>query len=469
MKKQVFSFFLLVFAISLSAQNPIDKFVNSDLLKNANVSLMVKDLASGKILYEYRAENATIPASTMKTVTTSTALELLGGNYQFKTTLEYDGKIDKAGVLNGNLYIKGSGDPTLGSSKLGDTLFLHRWVEEVKHIGIKKIVGNMIADNSRYDDEGVSPHWTWEDIGNYYAAGAYGISYKDNTYIIQFNSKAIGTTPEIVKITPNIPELRFTNHLKSSAIKYDSAYIYGAPRSNERSIYGEIPANRPQFFVKGDIPRPGLLLAQDFKKELLKNKIEINGTVKEIFWKTNTPRKAFYTHFSPELRDIVKEINVQSNNHYVEHLFRHLSLLKDSVASSNNAVAVIKNYWKQKSLPVEQLFMVDGSGLSPEDAVSAKFYTDLLTQMNNSRNNIDFRNSLPIAGITGTAKSFLDKTPLEGKVRAKSGTINRVRCYVGYIDTDSKKWAFAILVNNANGSARDVTNKMEEFLLNITQ
>lgn len=469
MKRQLSFLFLSFLVLSLSAQNAVENLVNSDLLRNANVSLMVKDLASGKTLYQYRANNAAIPASTMKVVTTAAALDLLGGDYRFKTTLEYDGKIEKDGTLHGNLYIKGCGDPTLGSSKLGDTLFLRHWAEEVKHAGIKKITGNLIADNSLYDDQGINPRWTWEDMGNYYAAAAYGVSYKDNTYTIQFCSKAAGTTPEIVKTTPSIPELRFNNRLKSTAIKFDSCYIYGAPRSYERSIYGEIPANHPQFYVKGDIPRPGLLLVQDFKKELLKNKISISGEVKEIFWNSKTAKTVLYNHLSPVLRDIVKEINVQSNNHYAEHLFRHLSLQKNDVASSNGAIDVISSHWKSKSLPTEQLFMYDGSGLSPMDAVSAVFFVELLAYVNSSRNNDDFRNSLPVAGVTGTLKSFLDGTPLEGKVRAKSGTISRVRCYTGYIDTGSKKWAFAILVNNASGSAKAVTDKIEEFLVGITQ
>ena len=203
---------------------------------------MVKDLVSGKTLYEYRPNNATIPASTLKTITTSTALELLGGDYSFKTTLEYDGELNIHGVLHGNLYIYGSGDPTLGSVFLGDTLFLNHWSEEVKRAGIQKIHGDIIADNSRYDVHGINQHWQWEDLGSYYGSGAYAISYKDNTYSIQFKSGEIGTTPEITKITPEIKELNIINHLKTTKIKSDSIYIIGPPRNNERTLYGEAAA-----------------------------------------------------------------------------------------------------------------------------------------------------------------------------------------------------------------------------------
>lgn len=469
MKKSIFTIVSILLFLSVRAQNPVKRFVESDLLKNANVSLLVKNLAKDSVLYEFRSNFPTIPASTMKTVTTSTALELLGGDYRFKTMLQYDGELSNNGILYGNLYIYGSGDPTLGSSKLGNEQFLQKWIEEVKRIGIKKIYGNIVVDNSKFDDKGINQHWQWEDLGNYYGAGAYGISYKDNTYAIQINTKEIGTTPEIVKILPEISDINLVNELKTTSIKSDSVYIFGAPRSNERLLCGELPANKNNILIEGDIPHPGLLLAEDFKKELIKNKIRVKGDLYEIFEKTGTPRNIIYTHFSPELREIVKAINVPSNNHYAEHLFRHLSLLNDSIASTDEAINVIKNYWKQKSLPTDQLFMMDGSGLSPVNAVSAKFLVDLLTYMNDSKNNTDFRNSLPIAGLTGTAKILLDKTRLEGKVRAKSGTISRVRCYTGYLDDGNKKWVFAILVNNPNGKAKDVTDKIEEFLLEITK
>lgn len=469
MKKNIVLFILILLSFTLSAQNALDSFVNCDLLRNANVSLMVKDLNSGKVLYAYRANNAAKPASTLKTITTSTALELLGGDFQFKTKLQYSGKISKKGVLAGNLYIKGDGDPTLGSEFLGDTLFLNKWVEEIKKAGIKKIEGNIIADESEYDMEGVNPHWTWQDIGNYYGAGAYGISYKDNMYRVFFNTGVLGSIPEISRIVPYIEGLNIENHLITSNVKSDESYLYGAPRSNERSIWGELPANEVNFPVKGDIPRPGELLVNDLKKLLAQNKVKTEGKTEEEFTNDKTSRTTIYTHFSPALRDIVKAINVPSNNHFAEHLFRHLALLKDSVATTETALQVIRDFWDKKGAPINQLFMVDGCGLSPENAVSAQFYIYMLSYLNDSKSNIDFRNSLPIAGKTGTAKYFLDNTSLEGKVIAKSGSINRVRCYVGYIDTPDKNWAFAILVNNPNGTSTDVTHKMEDFLVAITK
>jgi len=465
MKRINLIFPLLLLSIFLVAKNPVDDFINNPLIENANVSLLVKELGTNKTMYQFRSNNCSTPASTMKLVTTATALELLGPGFCFQTKLEIDGTLNSNGVLNGNLYIRGGGDPTLGSEHLGDKEFLTKWVEEVKKVGIKRITGRIIADGTLYDDLGVNPKWTWEDIGNYYAAGAYGISYMDNTYQLVLRSGNEGSTPEILRIIPEIPALTFENHLTSTTIGFDSAYFYGAPHSNLRSIHGEIPANRLEYIIKGDIPNPGLLLAEHFHDKLVASGISIYQLPSDIVTSSGD-RRVILVHESPELSEIIKETNVKSNNGYAEQIFRYLALSKYSVGTSNGAVQVVRSYWKSKGLPVEQLFMYDGCGLSPLDAVSSNFFVDLLIYMQTiSPNKEAFFNSLPVSGKSGTLTNFLQKSPLQGKVHAKSGTISGVKCYAGFIENNSKTSVFAILVNHANGTSKAVTRKIEEFLL----
>ncbi len=467
-KKVLTVLMLLFFTHSLIARNPVNTFVNNKLHRNANISLLVKDLKTNDVIHSYRPGNATIPASTMKLVTTATALELLGAGYQFKTTLETDGELTPDSVLNGNLYIFGSGDPTLGSAKLGNPGFLSEWVSAVRNAGINRINGDIIADASAYDTEGVNPKWMWEDMGNYFAAGAYGISYKDNTFEMELKSGATGTTPEIVKISPAIPELTFINHLKSTSIEFDSAYFYGAPNQNQRIIYGEIPANRPDFRIKGDIPRAGLVLARDLAWKLKSSGIAVAGKATDEA--SEGKRTVIYTHKSPALSEIIKEINVNSNNHYAEHLFRHLALKNGSQASTPAAIGLIRSFWKSKGLPVNELFQYDGSGLSPVNAVSANFLVSLLSCMDKSDNSAVFKKSLPEAGKSGTLKNFLKNTPLEGKVTAKSGTLGRVKSYAGYLHAKGKKIVFSIIVNNPDANSLSVTTKMmEDFLISVAE
>jgi len=467
MKKSLFIFLALILVSQLFAGNPADEFVNNKLLENANISLLVKDLQTGQTLYQHHAQNSVTPASTMKLVTTATALELLGPEYRFETKLEIDGSISRDSVLTGNIYIRGGGDPTLGSEKVGEGEFLNEWVAAVRKAGIRRIKGQIIADSGLYDDEGVNPFWTWEDIGNYYAPGVYGISYLDNTCRVVFRSGRAGTTPDIIRTSPEIPKLTFDNHLLSSGIAFDSCYFHGAPHSYIRSIWGEIPANRSEFTVKVDISNPGLLLAQDFTKSLFEHRIAVSGEATDIVPEGKSG-KVIFTQLSPTLSEIIKETNVKSNNFFAEQIFRQLSLQNFHVASAEGAIKVIKSFWKSKGLPVDQLYQYDGCGLSPMDAVSAQFFVELLTYMHTrSANEAAFFKSLPVSGESGTLASFLRNTSLQGKVHAKSGTITRVKSYAGYINANGRNYVFALLVNNADGSTRSVTSRMEDFLLKV--
>ena len=144
-------------------------------------------------------------------------------------------------------------------------------------------------------------------------------------------------------------------------------------------------------------------------------------------------------------------------------------MTKKTIATSNGAVQVVRSYWKSKGLPVDQLFMYDGCGLSPEDAVSSQFLVDLLIYMQTKSSYKEaFVNSLPVSGESGTLTSFLKKTALQGKVHAKSGTISRVKCYAGYVNTNEKNYVFAIMVNNPNGTSKAATHKIEELLLQLS-
>ncbi|MDD4991903.1 MAG: D-alanyl-D-alanine carboxypeptidase/D-alanyl-D-alanine-endopeptidase [Paludibacter sp.] len=459
---------LIIISPSVFAVDPIETFVNNPLLENANISLLVKDVNTGEVLYQFRPNNSATPASTMKVVTTATALELLGSDFRFETKLETDGVIGADSTLTGNLYIHGGGDPTLGSEKLGEKDFFPKWIQALKDAGIKRITGRIIGDESIFETQVMNPKWTWEDMGNYYAPGIHGISYLDNTYKMVFRSGKIGTTPEILRVEPEIPGLGMDNHLKSTSVSYDNAYFYGAPYSNERSVYGEIPANRAEFTVKGDIPNPALLLAQHLTQNLRDDGFTVGSFPLVQLLPTSDERKIIYTHYSQALREIVTETNIKSNNHFAEYIFKYLSTKDDKIGSTKESIAAIRSYWKSNGLPVDQLFQFDGCGLSPCDAVSANFFVELLTYMKTkSKYADDFYNSLPVTGGRGTLSTLLVNTALQGKVHAKSGTIESVKCYAGYIELKNRTLVFALMVNNPNGTSHAVVSKMEDFLLKV--
>ncbi len=454
-------------------QSAIDQFVNQSILKNALISISVVDLNNQKVMHSHMAGHPITPASTLKLITTATVLEKLGSQYRYQTTVAYKGKINNS-ILTGDIIIVGSGDPSLASSKIDPgkeknprTVLIDQWVKKIKAAGISRINGNIVVDISCIDTVGVNPKWTWDDIGNYYAPGIYGISYLDNALKVTFKTGKIGDLAVIKGTDPKLPEMAFKNSVRGTETKSDNAYFFGVPGENLRYVSGEIPANRDSFVVKCDIPKPALLLANDIKSALVASGVKVEGTAIQT---TNSIKNAIpiFTHESPELIDIITETNMKSNNHFAEYLFRTIAMQNQKPATIQGAIKEINSFWKSKGLPMNQLFLKDGSGLSPNNAVSAEFYTDLLVYMyTKSKYSADFVKSLPVSGRSGSMAGVLKGTKLQGKVWAKSGTIDNVKAYAGYLIDGEKKLAFAVIVNNAAGNSWQVLTKIEDFLLNL--
>ena len=432
------------------------------------------------MVYSYDTDRLQSPASVLKTVATATALEILGEDYRYPTTLEYDGILEN-GTLEGNLYIKGSGDPSLGSSHFapGQNKFLSTWIAALQKAGIKHITGSVISDESIFDTEGVSIKWLREDMGNYYAPGSYGISIFDNMYKLSLQTGAAGTRPVLKGTEPDIPFIRFKNYLKAAPVSSDSAYIIGAPLDDVRYLYGVLPGNREAYVLKGDIPDPALYLARYLTDQLQQKGIRVDGSpscyrieVEENRWKKGE-RKEIVTTYSPTLREIASVCNHVSHNLYADALVKTVGLQykprrNEMISSFGRGVQVVKEYWEKKGLDVFPLRMNDGSGLAPADKVSAGFMGELLVYMATESAVSDaFIASLPQAGIEGSVRNFLKGSKLQGKAHLKSGGITGVRSYAGYITKDGRTYAVAVFSNNYSCPMSRMTRALEKLLLQL--
>lgn len=457
--------FLLTFnsgVLFAQSSEALNVFLKKESLAHAAISLKAIDLTTGKVVVSHNENMSATPASTLKIVTTATALDVLGKGFYYKTSLTYDGVI-KDSVLVGNLYINGVGDPTLGTEFLegGKEDFLRNWRLSIARVGIKSVSGDIVVMDQLFGYQGISQKWLWEDIGNYYAPGIYGISVFDNMYRVYVQSFAPGTKSKVLYTEPSMDELKFTNDLETVQFTGDDSYISGIPFSNDRRLYGQIPANRASFVVKGDIPDPGLYLAQYLYSYLADYGIPVKGkaTTYRLSGKSPLTQKEIGTVYSHDLASIARVINVRSNNHYAEHIYKKLTII-DSIN--------ISAYWKEKGLEPNALFMFDGSGVSPANALSAAFLTDILVYMDKKEGSSGaFYQSLPVAGQEGTVASFLKNTPLAGKCRLKSGSITNVQAYAGYVEKGNKRYAIAVLVNNFTGKRADLRKDLEQLLLGI--
>ena len=459
---------------------PVKWLLQAPYMRGASFSLVVKDVQEGRMVYSYDTDRLQSPASVLKTVATATALEILGEDYRYPTTLEYDGILEN-GTLEGNLYIKGSGDPSLGSSHFapGQNKFLSTWIAALQKAGIKHITGSVISDESIFDTEGVSIKWLREDMGNYYAPGSYGISIFDNMYKLSLQTGAAGTRPVLKGTEPDIPFIRFKNYLKAAPVSSDSAYIIGAPLDDVRYLYGVLPANREAYVLKGDIPDPALYLARYLTDQLQQKGIRVDGSpscyrieVEENRWKKGE-RKEIVTTYSPTLREIASVCNHVSHNLYADALVKTVGLQykprrNEMISSFGRGVQVVKEYWEKKGLDVFPLRMNDGSSLAPADKVSAGFMGELLVYMATESAVSDaFIASLPQAGIEGSVRNFLKGSKLQGKAHLKSGGITGVRSYAGYITKDGRTYAVAVFSNNYSCPMSRMTRALEKLLLQL--
>lgn len=475
------SFLFLLFLFSFKGDPPkpainaaLDAFIKDPALQNAGIGFCMKEVESGALVYQYNANQSLVPASTMKIVTTATALQVLGEDYQFNTRLIYTGKIDTTtGTLNGDLIVVGSGDPALGSNRFQGygswEALVQGWVEKIKAIGIQTIKGGVNTDDTHFEKQMESPSWLWEDIGNYYGAGASGLNINENIYELSLTpGKKDGDPVTVGNIDPKIrvpgsmgDYMQFESRLTTTGTK-DNGYIFGSPYTYTRVIEGTIPL-KPTFKIKGSMPDPSLQCCQFLYDELVKNGVKVESNQFSRVPETKQSQLILETS-SPPLRDLVKETNLNSLNLYAECMLKELGYKAGNTqGSTENGSKAIVDYWKKKGLNVTGLFMKDGSGLSPSDGVSAGFLVDMLLGMKDSKS---FYNSLPVSGQSGSMKNMGNGTFIEGNLHAKTGHMERVRSYAGYVKgKDGKMYSFALIVNNYTCSSAEIKQKIEKVLV----
>ena len=442
---------------------------SNSLTRDANIGVLICDYQTGDTIDAYRENCVIPPASAMKLLTTATILETLGEDYRIQTPITYSGTISD-GVLHGNLYIEGRGDPTFCSRYVGSNALLYKWLRSVRQSGIRQIEGSVVADVSYFDGDALNPAWLWEDAGNYYAPGVFALSYVDNTMNIVLHSGAVGSIAEVVSTTPAVPEIEFENHIRCTQITHDGAYVHGVPYSNRRYLVGSIPSNQHIFGVKGDLPNPALILARDFTNVLRSGGVSVSG---EATYMSEAPagaaaRDTLFINESEDLATILKHTNHRSDNLYAEMLFRCLGSHYGVPCTIHNASDFIREYWRNRGVSLYSARILDGCGLAPQDAVSPAQFVQLLRYMYGSTEREAFVNSLPGSGESGTLHSFLSGTALHGRVFAKSGTIGGTKNFAGYIFLpDGRVWVFAVMVNSANAKPRAIQHVIEKYLLDV--
>lgn len=473
--------YTIAFAQDFSELNKlVEKYQNSKLLKNSLWSLNAKYLESGKEILNKNSNISVAPASNMKLFTSSVALDILGEDFRFVTKLYYDGAIDSNGNLNGNIYIVGGGDPTLGYNLVKGSLPLDElmltWVKAINEKGITKINGNIFADALLYEAKPIPDMWNWIDIGNYYGTSSTALTINNNLYFLFFKpSSKVGETAKVLRMKPNIPGLTFTNYMKTGTRgSGDNGYIYCAPFQYNATLRGTIPAGVNEFSIKGAIPDPSLFAAQELKRVLNQNKITVKGDpAKLLTIRKYDEEKIITKTISPALKDIVYIVNKRSDNLYTEMLLKAIGLKVNGKGDTESGTDAVGEYLERNGINSEGLIMYDGCGLSRSDAITTKMMVELLEMITKKEYFNAFYNSLAVVGDPTDISSFKTMgrgTEIEKNAHIKSGVISGVRAYSGYLkDRKGRTIIFSLIANNFNGEGSDVSFVHKKIMIELAR
>lgn len=409
------------------------------------------------------------PASVMKVVTTGTALALLGPGYRFTTLLQHDGS-KNGNVLEGNIIIRGNGDPTLGSESYGSSIekVVSNWANAIQNAGIDSVAGCVIGDAEAFERDLTPGGWAWEDVQSDYGAGPCGLSIHENQFDITLNASGGHVN---MRYSPQIPGMKLYNQcVANPSVGKSYAYVTGGPYAFERCVQGEVSGS---LEAKGSIPDPALLCAQLLKKNLQERGIGIRDSattmrhVKLNGFKLNGERKLIASTSSASLSDLVHHTNQYSQNFYAETILRAIGHKEKGYGSTFGGVSAVYTFWKNHGVDLQGMFMVDGSGLSRHNSLTTFQLVSMLKVLaKDSAVFPSFYRSLPVAGESGTIRKLAGGTAAQGNLRAKSGTMSRVRAYAGYVDTKSgQRLAFAMVGNNTQWDATQIRDKFERLFI----
>ncbi len=448
----------------------VDSINNASQLRGGSWSFYLSAVNSDSSIVAINETDGLVPASVMKVVSTGTALALLGPGYRFTTLLQHDGA-KNGSTLEGNIFIRGNGDPTLGAESYGSSIekVINGWANAIQNLGVDSISGCIIGDAEAFERDMTPGGWAWEDVQSDYGAGPSGLSIHENQFDIYLNGSGGRVS---MRYSPAIPGMKLYNQCVNNAVAKSYAYVTGGPYQFERCVAGEVNG---ALEARGSIPDPALLCAQLLKKNLEERGIHLRDSATTIRLvrlnglklESEGGRKVITSNSSASLSELVYHTNQISQNFYAETILRAIGHREKGYGSTFGGVSAVYSFWKNHGVDLQGLFMVDGSGLSRHNTITTLQLVSMLKVL--AKDSVvfpSFYRSLPIAGESGTIRKLAGGTAAEGNVRAKSGTMSRVKSYAGYVDTKSgNRLAFAMIGNNTQWETTELRDKFEKLFI----
>ena len=450
-------------------QEAVNKFVSHSSLRYASVGVTVVDLDSAKSIAGYRADQANITASTMKTVVSSAALGLLGPHFRFETPVYLNGEI-RDNCLYGNIVVKGIGDPTLGSVFLPcQANIVEEIISALRARGVERIEGEIICDDSYYGFPYFDEDWDVGDLAYDYGAAVHALNFHDNLVTVSYTFDSRGRVSRS-SFSPSVPGLKVISRCRGSRSRNAiTPYMdYSVPAL---LLTGETTAKSYRNTYANPTPAP--MLADSLERALRSNGFQLLAAG-ETPAEAGNEQTLLVIHKSPELTEIITSLLDRSDNMFAHALLRAIGARDyetkgmDCMPSDLDVIGVnaVKQWLELQGINTEPLFMRDGSGLARANKASVNFFGDMLTMMANRR-----FDGVRLCDLMPTASDRVGKTMensyLSSKIVLKSGSMRHVQCFVGYYPADEPRYAFAVLVNNYSCSRASIKDQIGTFLCNL--
>lgn len=453
----------------------VNQILQDERLEGATIGVSIRKATTGELVYDHIGDTRLHPASNMKLLTAAAALETLGEDYRFVTEVLMDGTLTN-GVLDGNLYLKGKGDPTLLKNDFD------RLAQNLSSIGIQKINGNLIGDDSWYDNERLSKDITLNDESFYYAAQVSALTASPNrdfdagSVIIEAHPNQTVGEPAIINIIPATDVVKIVN--QSKTIRSDgtkSLEIVREHGTNIIQIKGVVPIGGTVTREWIAIWEPTYYALDLFKKSLINVGIKFGEPSKVTLGKTPSNGHLLTSKQSMPLKDVFIPFMKLSNNGHAEVLAKEMGRIVYGEGSWEKGLQVIGENATKLGLNMDKIMIRDASGMSHLNLISSNEITNLLVSVQSKPWYPIFLSSLPVAGVNerfigGTLRYRMKSAPTVGNIKAKTGTLTAVSALSGYATTvNGETLVFSILINNDLAAVTAIEDQIATAIASFTK
>jgi D-alanyl-D-alanine carboxypeptidase/D-alanyl-D-alanine-endopeptidase (penicillin-binding protein 4) len=465
---------LLSTSSTARALNPLDELRQSLLnitrgpgVQRGAWGVVVHSLERDERLFELNPRTLLVPASAAKIVSVATAADAVGWEFRYETTLRAAGPIVD-GTLRGDLLVVGSGDPSIGGRAGGD---LAAWIDALKAAGIRRIEGRVVGDDDALEEPRPQLAWTWDDLG--YTTGALfgALNLGENRTFVTLSPGTAPGAPAVVAVSPQAAYRPLANRVVTGAAG-SAALVWPEQRPGEPSltIAGSLPGGSGPVVLAISVGNPTLWFASVLRRQLVSAGIEVTGEAVDVDDVTPTPERTgtlLYTHRSRALSEIVQPLLKDSINLYGEAALR-LNAAPGAFPTNDAALEGLRQRLEAWGIAASDQQLVDGSGLSRRDVITAEALLTVLRRMYVADNASPFMTGLPIAGVDGSLANRMRGTPAEGNVRGKTGTMSNIRSLTGYVSTaDGERLAIVVMVNNFEGTGAEAIQAVDGIAVRL--